>query len=87
MINDDIYNERLKYTIANWSVNANNTASIAFQETNTTKRLTSDHNLNIDITSYFSPYDPWTNLIFNFSHVLLAINTDKSEPALFSITY
>eukprot|EP00347_Sterkiella_histriomuscorum_P004308 403360942 len=90
MLNDDIYNKLLKYTIANWSMNSNNSVGIGFLETNTTKKLTTDYTVNIDVSSYMTPFEPTTNMIFNFSHVVLAINynneaADKSR--LFSMTY
>lgn len=79
----------LKYTIANWSVNGNNTAWIAFYETNTTKKLTSDYNTNIDVTKYMAPFILTTNMISNFSHVLLVMNpvNDNVSKNLFSISY
>jgi len=42
MLINDIYNDLLKFTIANWSVNGNNTATVKFYETNQTKRLTTE---------------------------------------------
>lgn len=76
MLNDEIYNSYLKYTIANWSRNGNNTASVVFAETNTTKRLTTDYSTNIDITSLYLPDNIGTtiNMIYNFSHVITAFN-------------
>lgn len=90
MLNDDIYHKLLKYTIANWSVNGNNTATLGFLETNSTKKLTTDYTANIDITQYMSPFDPWTNMIMNFSHIILAINPQNevdTTTQLFSISY
>lgn len=74
MINDDIYNKLLKYTIANWTVNDNNTATVKFAETNTTKILSSDYTSNMDMSQYQDAFSPTTNMIYNFSHIILAIN-------------
>ncbi|CDW72005.1 UNKNOWN [Stylonychia lemnae] len=89
MLTDDIYNALLKYTIANWSVNANNTATVTFNETNQTRRLTTDQTTNILITDYQDPLTPTTNMLLNFSHTILVYNpeVDIASRRLFSLTY
>lgn len=67
-------------------MNTNNSVVVAFKETNTTRILTTDFTQNIDVTQYIDPFDPTTNMIFNFSHVILAIN-NNSDLSLFSMMY
>ncbi len=88
MLNDDILGDKLRYTIAFWVVNDNNTAKVQFRETNETKRLTVDYTLDINLTQdYQSWMSPRTNFLTNFSHVVVAYNNDETETKLFSIHY
>lgn len=72
MISDLIKSDRLKTSTAWWNATANNTAYIMLKELNGTYMTPQVKVINL---SEYSELNSLQNyLIFNFSHVILAVN-------------
>ena len=78
MLQNNINNEKLRETIANWSTNLNqsDTINVIFYETNSTDTMDTNITQAIDLSTYQIPLDPYTKFVYNFSHVFLIWNND-----------